>query len=128
MASGACRKQTSWESHIRIYWLGRGRWNLVAEVYRYTRSFPKEELYGLTSQMRRAAVSVPSNIAEGQGRRGAGEFKHFLRTSLGSLMELETQIMIAERLHYLEPEPAKSMLQDAAVLGRVINGLINSLK
>lgn len=102
--------------------------DLVAEVYRLTRNFPKEEMYGLTSQMCRAAVSVPSNIAEGQGRRGAGEFKHFLRMSLGSLMELETQGMIAERLHYLEPELAKSILHDAAELGRVMNGLINSLK
>lgn len=101
--------------------------DLVAEVYKDTRNFPKEEMYGLTSQMRRAAVSVPSNIAEGQGRRGSGEFKHFLRMSLGSLMELETQIMIAERLHYLEPAPAKSMLHDDAELGRVLNGLIGSL-
>src|SRR5271157_5376596 len=102
--------------------------DLVAEVYRITRSFPKEEAYGLVSQLRRAAVSVPSNIAEGQGRRGAGEFKHFLRLSLGSLMELETQVMIAERLHYLELDSAKTILGDSAELGRVLNGLINSLK
>ena len=102
--------------------------DLVAEVYKLTRNFPKEELYGLTSQLRRAAVSVPSNIAEGQGRRGAGEFKHFLRLSLGSLMELETQVMIAERLHYLESEQAKTILRYSAELGRVMNGLISSLK
>jgi four helix bundle protein len=83
--------------------------DLVAEIYRLTRDFPKEEVYGLVSQLRRAAVSVPSNIAEGQGRRGPGEFKHFLRMSLGSLMEVETQIMIAARLHYLESESAKTI-------------------
>ena len=102
--------------------------DLVAAVYKLTLSFPKEELYGLTSQLRRAAVSVPSNIAEGQGRRGPGELKHFLRISLGSLMELETQVMIAERLHYLESEPVKTILRDSAELGRVLNGLINSLQ
>ena len=102
--------------------------DLVADVYRLTRSFPKEEVYGLVSQLRRAAVSVPSNIAEGQGRHGAGEFKYFLRLSLGSLMELETQVMIAERLHYLDSESCKIVLRDSAELGRVLNGLINSLK
>jgi four helix bundle protein len=65
--------------------------DLVADIYRLTSDFPKEEIYGLTSQLRRAAVSVPSNIAEGQGRDGGGEFKYFLRLSLGSLMELETR-------------------------------------
>ncbi len=102
--------------------------DLVTVIYKVTRSFPKEESYGLTSQLRRAAVSVPGNIAEGQGRRGAAEFKHFLRLSLGSLMELETQVMIAERLHHLESESAETILRDSGELGRVLNGLINSLK
>jgi four helix bundle protein len=101
--------------------------DLVEEIYRLTRAFPKEEVYGLTSQLRRAAVSIPSNIAEGQGRRGAMEFKHFLRLSVGSLMEVETQLMIAGRLRYLESEPVKSLLCDSAELGRVLNGLISSL-
>jgi len=70
--------------------------DLVTAIYRLTASFPKEEVYALTSQLRRAAVSVPSNIAEGQGRHGAAEFRHFLRQASGSLMELETQVMIAE--------------------------------
>ena len=102
--------------------------DLVADIYQLTREFPKEEVYGLASQLRRASVSIPSNIAEGQGRHGNGEFKHFLRLSLGSLMEVETQVMIAERLGYLKPDAAKSTLRDAAEIGRVVNGLINSLQ
>ena len=100
---------------------------LVTDVYKITRAFPKEEVYGLTSQLRRAAISVPSNIAEGQGRKGDGEFKHFLRISLGSLMEVETQIMISERLGYLNPSAAQTLLRDTAELGKIMNGLINSL-
>jgi len=100
--------------------------DLVTDVYRVTGSFPKEEIYGLTSQMRRAAVSVPSNIAEGQGRKGDGEFKHFLRLSLGSLMEVETQVIISERLGYLNPA-TQTLLTQAAEVGRLLNGLIRSL-
>lgn len=100
---------------------------LVAVVYKVTRAFPKEEVYGLTSQLRRAAVSVPSNIAEGQGRKGNGEFRHFLRLSLGSLMEVETQIMISERLRYMAPNSAQALLRDTGKLGKIMNGLIKSL-
>jgi len=102
--------------------------DLVTAIYQVSTSFPKGELYGLTSQLRRAAVSVPSNIAEGQGRHGAAEFRHFLRQASGSLMELETQVMIAERLCYVSPETAAKLLRDSAELGRVLNGLINSLQ
>src|SRR5271165_2329316 len=84
--------------------------DLVTAIYQITASFPKEELYGLTSQRRRAAVSVPSNIAEGQGRHGVAEFRHFLRQAGGSLMELESQVMIAERLCYLNSETAGQIL------------------
>ena len=101
--------------------------DLVTHVYRATTAFPKEEIYGLTSQLRRAAVSVPSNIAEGQGRKGDGEFRHFLRLSLGSLMEVETQIMISERLGYLAPDSTQTLSRDTGELGRIINGLIKSL-
>lgn len=72
--------------------------DLVEAVYRLTRSFPKEEQYGLTIQMKRAAVSVPSNIAEGQGRGNGKEFSYFLRISYGSLREIETQALIAQQL------------------------------
>jgi four helix bundle protein len=102
--------------------------DLVADVYTFTGGFPKEEMYGLSSQIRRAAVSVPSNIAEGQGRHGNGEFKHFLRLSLGSLMEVETQVMIAERLGYLEQKTVSAVLLQSAEIGRVLNGLTNSLR
>ena len=102
--------------------------DLVIAVYQASASFPKEELYGLTSQVRRAAVSVPSNIAEGQGRHGAAEFRHFLRQAGGSLMELETQLMIAERLRYVSTESTNQILGRSAEVGKVLNGLINSLK
>jgi four helix bundle protein len=101
--------------------------DLVTAVYQITASFPKEELYGLISQLRRAAVSIPSNIAEGQGRRGKAEFRHFLRQASGALMELETQVMIAERLCYISPESASHVLHGSAEVGRILNGLINSL-
>jgi four helix bundle protein len=80
--------------------------DLVTAIYEATASFPKEELFGLTSQLRRAAVSIPSNIAEGQGRDGVAEFRHFLRQASGSLMELETQVMIAARLCYVSQDSA----------------------
>jgi four helix bundle protein len=99
---------------------------LVTEVYRLTRNFPKEELYGLTCQMRRAAVSIPSNIAEGQGPLTRGEFVHFLGQARGSLCELDTQMRLAKALGYLpEVEPP---YEQSAEVGRLLNGLINSLR
>jgi four helix bundle protein len=102
--------------------------DLVTEIYRPSRSSPKEELYGLTSQLRRAAVSIPSNIAQGQGRHGTVEFRRFLRMAAGSLMEVETQVLLAARLNYIESDSAQSVLRDSAELGRILNGLMNSLK
>jgi four helix bundle protein len=99
---------------------------LVVEVYRTTRSFPKEELYVLTSQMRRAAISIPSNIAEGQGRGGDAEFCRFLRIGHASLRELETQMMIAERLGYVESDANAALLDSAAEVGRIIHGLLRA--
>jgi four helix bundle protein len=100
---------------------------LVRDVYLCTRSFPKEEMYGLAAQLRRAAVSVPSNIAEGQGRLSKREFKQFLGLSRGSLLEVETQILIAEDLGYISPEHAKGIEQQCQEVLRILNGLIASI-
>jgi four helix bundle protein len=101
---------------------------LVKDVYLCTQDFPKSELYGLTSQLRRAAVSIPSNIAEGQGRFSKGEFKQFLGHARGSLLELETQILIAQQLGYLPVERMQILLDRAAEAGRILNGLLGSLE
>jgi len=99
---------------------------LVEDVYGITRSFPNSELYGLTSQLRRAAVSVPSNIAEGAARNGPKEFAHFLSIANGSLSEVETQLIIASRLGWLEDgHPIFSKLESVT---RLLLGLRNSLK
>ena len=101
---------------------------LVTEIYRGTRSFPREEIYGLTSQLRRAAVSVPSNIAEGQARHSQKEFKLFLSHARGSLVEVETQLIISQNLSYFSDEEAKRLLALAAELGRILNGLMGAIK
>jgi four helix bundle protein len=101
---------------------------LAAEIYRATEPFPKCELYGLTSQLRRAAVSVASNIAEGQGRMTLGEFEHFLGVSRGSLLELETQLAIAVDLKYLSGEDFNKLEVHSCEVRHLLNGLINSLR
>jgi len=100
----------------------------VTEIYRATRALPREEMYGLATQMRRAAISVPSNIAEGQARYSRREFYRFLQVARGSLAEIETQIMIAMSLEYLTPAAARSLITRTAELGRILNGLIASTK
>ena len=102
--------------------------DLVEAVYRATRAFPKEELYGLSSQLRRAATSIPSNIAEGHCRNGRREFVHHLSIALGSLGELETQVMISERLGYLAAPESSKIQASAAEAGRIIVGLMHSLE
>jgi|SRR2546428_13912193 four helix bundle protein len=101
---------------------------LVKDVYLCTQDFPKAELYGLRSQLRRAVVSIPSNIAGGQGRFFKGEFKQFLGHARGSLLELETQILIAQQLGYLPAEQVQNLLDRAAEAGRILNGLLGSLE
>jgi len=100
---------------------------LVETVYRATEGFPKTEIYALTNQIRRAAVSIPSNIAEGQGRNSTRDFLHFLSVAQGSLMELETQITIATRLGYLEASQEESLLTSTAEISRMLSGLKSSL-
>lgn len=100
---------------------------LVVAIYQATKNFPQHELYSLTSQVRRAAVSVPSNIAEGQGRGTANELARGLRIAHGSLLEAETQLIIAERLQYLPEREMHALLNQAAEVGRIINGLIGSI-
>jgi len=102
--------------------------NLVADVYRVTDTFPKREVYSLTDQIRRAAVSIPSNIAEGQAHYNKGEFLHFLRHAVGSLAELETQLLVAERLQYAPPDQIGSLIKQVTEVGKLLNGLINSLR
>ena len=100
---------------------------LVSEVYAITRAFPREEIYGLTSQLRRCAVSIPSNIAEGQGRATKGEFIQFLCHARGSLFELETQIVIACRLGYVSEESERRLSSKITEVARILNGLLTSL-
>lgn len=102
--------------------------HLTLEIYRCTRTFPKDELYGLTSQMRRAAVSVASNIAEGKGRYSPKEFVQFLYRARGSLLELQTQLFIARELNYLEALASRRIKDDADELGRILNGLTTSIQ
>jgi four helix bundle protein len=101
--------------------------DLVVLVYRLTPRFPKEELYRLTQQLRKAAVSIPSNIAEGQGRRTTAEFLHFLSIASGSLNEAETQVLLGERLGYVVSSETTDVLGLSSEVGRVLNGQISSL-
>jgi four helix bundle protein len=100
----------------------------VIDIYRATRNFPREEAYGLTGQLRRAAISVPSNIAEGQARYSRREFYRFLTLARGSLAEIETQLAIAHSLDYIRQETSDRLLAKAAELGRILNGLIAATK
>ena len=96
---------------------------LVTSVYEATSAFPRHELYGLTGQIRRAAVSVPSNLAEGHGRTSRREFHQFISQARGSLMEVETQLEIARNLGYLSSADAAELLAKASRVGRMLNGL-----
>ncbi len=102
--------------------------DLVTLTYRATRGFPREEIYGLTSQLRRAAVSIPSNIAEGQGRTSRKEFLSFLSIAHGSLCEVETQVEIAHRLGYLDERRSDKLNALSSEVGRLVQGLMKTLK
>ena len=102
--------------------------NLATEIYEITKKFPKNEAYGLTSQIQRAAVSIPSNIAEGSSRQYKKEFINFLYISKGSLSELLTQLKISEKIRYINKEQYEQLKTTIYNLIRKINGLIKSLK
>jgi len=104
------RELTVWQKSV----------DLVVCIYRYTREFPKEEVYGLTSQMRRAAVSIPSNIAEGSRRRG-NDLRHFLVIAYGSASELETQLEVSRRLEYGDASQRKTAEQLLNEILRMLN-------
>jgi four helix bundle protein len=116
--SGSFRDIKAWHKAIE----------LVVEIYSSTRSFPREEVYGLANQLRRAAVSVPSNIAEGKGRCTDKEFLLFLHHARGSVFEVETQLAIGGRLGYLTQADEQRIRTQAGEIARMLNGLIKAIK
>jgi four helix bundle protein len=102
--------------------------DFVATIYRITGGFPSEEKFGLVSQMRRAAISIPSNISEGAGRNNPREFNHFLGVAQGSSAELETQIIISRNLGFLEEAAAAEILQELDTISKMMVGLRRSLR
>ncbi len=101
---------------------------LVTTVYEITKGFPKDEIYGITNQIRRSAVSIPSNIAEGSARKGNKEYLQFLYISLGSLTELETQLIIASNIKYLSEDDFESLMPNLKEIGKMLMGLIKYVK
>jgi four helix bundle protein len=101
---------------------------LVTEIYQHTKSFPEEERYGLTSQLRRSSVSLPSNIAEGYGRNSTQDYIRFLRIANGSLFELQTQLEIARNLNMLSEESFSVLFEMSREIERMLSSLINKIK
>lgn len=101
--------------------------SLAKDIYQATAGFPKEERFGLVNQMRRAAVSVPSNLAEGHARLSTGEFRRFISIAMGSVAELETQIMLSADLGYLNDEVISHLLGQLDTIGKMLRGLHKSL-
>ena len=112
------RELIIWQKSIQV----------VTKVYKLTRNFPKEELFGLTSQMRRCAISIPSNIAEGFGRNSQGDFKRFLNIALGSTYELQTQIEISLNLEFLNIENYNDLMESSLELEKMTNSLASKIK
>lgn len=101
---------------------------LAEQAYRLTKAFPKEEMFGMTSQIRRASASIPANIAEGYGRDNPGDYVHMLRIANGSLKELETHLLLCVRVGLISEETADAHLAETDRLGRMLRGLIRSLQ
>jgi len=102
--------------------------SFVMDIYKTTRTFPRDEVFGLASQTRRAAVAIPTNIAVGQARFTANDFLYFLGRARSALVEVETQLMIAQNLGYAAPEESGHLLDKASELGKIMNGLIASIR
>ncbi len=113
--------------HYRDLLVWQKAMNLAKAIYFATEALPKSEVFGLQSQMRRAAVSIPSNIAEGHGRLNDGHFRQFLATSRGSLFELQTQLALASDLKLLDESTVKELMEHCEEIARMINGLLASL-
>ena len=101
---------------------------LCTAIYVLTRKFPREELYGLTNQLRRASISIPSNIAEGYGRESRVQYKQFVSIALGSYMELQTQLTIATRLGFLGPSDFEKVEGLASEVGKMLSALLTRLR
>lgn len=101
---------------------------LAEKIYQVTQNFPSEERFGLTNQLRRAAVSVPSNLAEGHARFGAGEFSRFISIAMGSVAELETQILLSTDLGYIDGAIADELLAELDGIGKMLRGLAKSIQ
>lgn len=113
--------------HFRDLLVWQKAMELARSVYRATEAFPQKEMYGLQSQMRRCAVSVPSNIAEGHGRLDDGHFRQFLATSRGSLFELQTQLLLSADFGYLDAPARDSLMEQSEEIARMINGLLSTM-
>jgi four helix bundle protein len=103
-------------------------YKLVLDIYRMTESFPKQEIYALTSQIRRAAVSIPSNIAEGSAKDSEPDFARFLEISLGSAFELECQLLLARDLSYIQLENSQNLMQDVEEVKKMLFAFIKTLR
>ena len=115
-------------SHYRDLTVWQKSMDLAEVCYRIIKDFPKEELYGMTSQIRRSAASIPANIAEGYGRKNRGEYIQFLYIAQGSLKELETHLLLACRVDIVSDSLVAPVLDQCNVVGQILSGLIHSLK
>jgi four helix bundle protein len=110
---------------LRVWQMGM---DLVESIYKVSALFPKSEVFGLCSQLQRAAISIPSNIAEGHARDSTKEYLRFISIAMGSLAELETQLILASRLNYLEQERLGELMGQTGEIGRMLRGLQSSLR
>lgn len=115
-------------SHFRKILVWQKSISLVTKIYKSTCNFPKEEIFGLTSQIKRSSISIPSNIAEGSGRESNKDFLRFLYISLGSLFEMQTQLEIAKNIEYLREEEFTNLYEDSREIERMLVSLIKKIK